>query len=343
MSDPTHAPAPGDAAGKPFIRVAAGVILKPDGSVLLGRRPADKPWPGWWELPGGKLEPGETVLEALARELKEELDIEVTDASPWVTYTHEYPKNIVQLAFCQVRGWVGEPRCMEDQQLAWVDPSRTPLPVGPLLPATEPPLRWLRLPDRYLITAIGGADGLAAYLARLEKALSAGVRLVQFREPAWAGNGAEDAHAAFRRVLRQCRRHGARCLVNSCHPESWWAEADGVHLRAADARLRAAGVPASGADATRPLQSVAPGLLGVSAHTAADLDAARALGADFAVLGHVLDTPSHPGQAGMGWARFAELARDAGLPVFAIGGQSEATLADARRHGAHGIAGIRRI
>ena len=69
---------------KPEIFVAAGLILKPDGSLLLGQRPADKPWPGWWELPGGKIEAGETVLQALARELKEEIDIDVTEASPWV-------------------------------------------------------------------------------------------------------------------------------------------------------------------------------------------------------------------------------------------------------------------
>src|SRR5690606_35106195 len=90
---------------KPFIDVAAGMILRADGSLLLAERPADKPWAGWWELPGGKIEPGETTLEALGRELKEELDIDVTHATPWVTYTHEYPKNIVRLAFCKVTGW----------------------------------------------------------------------------------------------------------------------------------------------------------------------------------------------------------------------------------------------
>lgn len=82
-------------------------------------------------------------------------------------------------------------------------------------------------------------------------------------------------------------------------------------------------------------------LIAVSAHDAEDLAAARTLGADFAVLGHVLDTPSHPGVPGMGWTRFAQLRENAGLPVFAIGGQSADTVADAARHGAHGISGIR--
>jgi 8-oxo-dGTP diphosphatase len=333
---------------KPFIDVAAGMILRADGSLLLGERPADKPWAGWWELPGGKIESGETTLQALARELKEELGIDVTEATPWVTYVHEYPKTIVRLAFCRVTGWTGEPTGIEGQRLAWVNPG-APLTVGPLLPATEPPLRWHQLPDRYLITSIGSGANIDAFMDRLAVALQRGVRLVQFREAAYEAESAEGAYQAFRRVLDLCRSAGARCLVNSCHPDNWWKEADGVHFRAADARLRAqqasASQPQTGASA-RPVFNNGdeiPGLIAVSAHDAADLDAARALKADFAVLGHVLDTPSHPGQPGLGWERFAELASPAGLPVFAIGGQSEDTVAEARQHGAHGIAGIRHI
>ncbi|NYT58083.1 Nudix family hydrolase [Alcaligenaceae bacterium] len=318
---------------KPFIEVAAGLIMQPDGSLLLAQRPADKPWPGWWELPGGKLEPGETTLQALARELKEELDIDVTKATPWVTYTHEYPKNIVRLAFCRVTAWNGEPTGVEGQELAWVN-LHAPLNVGPLLPATEPPLRWIRLPDRYLLTSIQNSQALDNYLATLTRALQNGLKLVQFREPDWEGDDAS-LHAAFRQVVQLCRQHGARCLVNSCHPEDWWPQADGVHLRAADALALA--------DAGAAIKDQLDGLLAVSAHNAAELGAARALGADFAVLGHVLDTPSHPNDPGMGWAQFASLLSDAGLPVFAIGGQSADTLEIARQHGAHGLAGIRRL
>jgi 8-oxo-dGTP diphosphatase len=319
---------------KPFIDVAAGLILRKDGSLLLAQRPGDKPWPGWWELPGGKIEAGESPLQALARELKEELGIDVTHATPWVTYTHEYPKTIVRLAFCRVTEWVGEPTGLEGQQLAWVDPAM-PLAVGPLLPATEPPLRWLALPDRYLLTSIGRSENLARFLERLDAALDDGVRLVQFREPAMAPNAGADSnpglcYSAFRAVLDRCRAAGARCLVNSAHPESWWNEADGVHLRAADAAAR---VPARAAEK----------LVGVSVHTAADLPLAHAAGADFVVLGHVLETPSHPDRPGMGWDRFAAIASQAALPVFAIGGQSADTMEEAKRHGAHGIAGIRRM
>lgn len=349
---------------KPFIDVAAGLILQKDGSLLLAERPADKPWPGWWELPGGKIEPGETVLQALARELKEELDIDVSVSTPWVTYVHEYPKNIVRLAFCQVTEWQGEPKAIEGQTLAWVNPRKT-LPVGPLLPATLPPLRWLQLPDRYLVTSIGGQKNLPAFLERLAQALRAGIELVQFREPDWAAAAPEaEIHQAFQSVLACCHEFGARCLLNSVHPESWRPLADGVHWRAVDALRQASAMqsqaaaqqgaathgnagdnpPASTAQAPAPDAHLLPRrLTGVSAHTLQELDAARALDADFVVLGHVLETASHPGQPGMGWEQFSALAEKSGMPVFAIGGQSTATLQTARQHGAHGIAGMRAL
>ncbi|ROT44852.1 Nudix family hydrolase [Pusillimonas sp. NJUB218] len=313
---------------KPFVDVAAGLILKPDGALLLGQRPEGKPWSGWWELPGGKIEPGETVLQALARELKEELDIEVTQATPWVTYIHEYPKNIVRLAFCKVTGWEGSPQGIEGQQLAWVDPQGH-IDVGPLLPATEPPLRWLRLPQQYLLTSIGNPENLDGFLERLERSLKTGVGMVQFREPEWAAKSAlaSSLEAAFRAVLGVCRRYNVPCLVNSAHPADWWADADGVQVRSADAKTFTRTLPAEK-------------WVGVSAHSTEELARAQPIGADFAVLGHVLPTTSHPGQPALGWEAFETIAQTAGVPVYAIGGQSPETLLTAQQHGAHGIAAI---
>jgi len=314
-------------AARTIVDVAVGVIVRPDGQVLLGNRPEGKPWSGWWELPGGKIEPGETVLTALARELDEEIGIRVTQATPWITYVHTYPKNTVRLYFCRVSGWEGEPHGRENQALCWLSPSEA-LTREDLLPATYPPLRWLQLPERYLISAVATPDGVDDWLARLDASLAAGIRLVQWREPNWPnGPDAPELHVIMQRVLRRCRAVQARLLVNSAHPHEWGREADGVHLRAADAA----------ALNRRP----DVGLLGVSAHNAAQLAQARVLGADFAVLGPVCPTPSHPGQAALGWARFAALTSEAGLPVYALGGQSPNTLDAALKHGAHGIAAIR--
>ena len=315
-----------------IIDVAAGLILRADGKLLLGQRPEGKPWAGWWELPGGKLEPGETVLQALARELDEELGIQVTQACPWVTYVHAYPHTTVRLAFCHVTGWTGEPQGRENQQLRWVDPAHADV-VGELLPATLPPLRWLQLPTAYGISAIGAPTHLNRFLKRLDQALAGGLKLVQLREPQWPQGPAHPSlETAMQHVLAHCRAAGARLLINSAHPLEWWSQADGVHLRAADAaRLTARPALPAGA------------LLGVSAHDQTQLAHARTLSADFAVLGPVLPTPSHPEAAGLGWDGFVQANRDAGLPVYALGGMSPALLTQARQHGAHGIAGIRQL
>jgi len=312
---------------RPIIDVAVGVMMRPDGQVLLGNRPAGKPWPGWWELPGGKIEPGETVLAALTRELDEEIGVRVTVAMPWVVHLHTYPHNTVRLHFCRVHDWEGEPHGRENQQLCWACPAQA-LTRRDLLPATYPPLRWLQLPERYAISALGTPHTAQAWLARLDALLAAGVRLVQWREPAWPhGPHAPDLHTLMQDALARCRAAGARLLVNSAHPRAWWDQADGVHLRAQEAAVLHA----------RP--DVA--LVGVSAHNAAELAQARTIGADFAVLGPVLATASHPDQPGMGWARFAEQVHTAGLPVYALGGQSAHTLQTAQCHGGHGVAGIR--
>lgn len=315
---------------QPIIDVAVGVILRADGLVLLGDRPAGKPWAGWWELPGGKLEPNETVLEALTRELQEELGITPTEVTPWVTYVHHYPTTTVRLHFCRVTQWDGQPQSLESQQLKWIT-STDALALPDLLPATYPPLRWLQLPDLYLISGVGGATHWPRYLARLETALQNGLRLMQWREPAWQVSGdTSTLQTAFETVLQRCHAHGAKLLVNSVHPQAWWLAADGVHLRTQDAY----------ALKERP-EAFKDKLLAVSTHHADELELARSLEADFAVLGPVLPTESHPGAATLGWAGFDAMNQHAGLPVYALGGQTPTTLNMAKQQGAHGVAGIR--
>lgn len=317
-----------------IIDVAVGVILRPDGMVLLGDRPADKPWPGWWEMPGGKIEPGESVLDALKRELLEELGIEVTASRPWVTYIHHYPATTVRLAFCQVTAWRGEPTGREGQHLSWADPVTAPESFK-LLPATLPPLKWLQLPDLYLISSAASPEKLPVFLDKLRQSLDKGVRLVQWREPDWPdGTDAPSLLTAMREALACCHAAGARMLINSVHPSSWWEQADGVHLSAAAAR-------ACQQTGAAPLATRSGKLVGASAHHADELAMAHKIGADFAVLSPVLPTLSHPGEPGMGWEQFSVCLQDAGLPVYAMGGLGRSHLAQAQSLGAHGIAGIR--
>ena len=329
---------------KKIVDVAAGVILRPDGQLLLGQRPEGKPWSGWWELPGGKIEPGETVAQALARELHEEIGIVVTAATPWVTLVHAYPEKTVRLSFCKVTQWEGEPQGLESQALAWVVPEHA-ASVGDLLPATLPVLKWLTLPDRYAISNIGSGAGLAAYLARLDNALQAGLKLLQLREPNWPeGPDAPFLYDAFQAILQRCHAAGARLLVNSVHPWAWAQACDGLHLRAGDAARLAMNSAATNSAETSHQKEVLPadlGLLGVSAHTPQEVSIARQLAADFVVVGPVFPTPSHPEAQGIGWGGFERVIVDAGLPAYALGGQSKDALAAARSAGAQGVAGIR--
>lgn len=131
-----------DANGQPrkVTEVAVGVMVQPDGRFLLAQRPAGKPYEGYWEFPGGKLEPGETVEAALARELHEELGLDVTHCERWHVLEHDYPHAYVRLHFCKVTAWRGEPVGREGQAFSW---QAVPVAVGPLLPATIPVVEWL--------------------------------------------------------------------------------------------------------------------------------------------------------------------------------------------------------
>ena len=121
------------------IDVAVGILLKSNGDVLLGCRPEGKPFAGYWEFPGGKVEQGESVLDALKREFEEEVGVQILSADAWCGVEHVYPPAHVRLHFFISRAWKGEPEAREGQQLAW----QGSVAVEPVLPATVPLLEWL--------------------------------------------------------------------------------------------------------------------------------------------------------------------------------------------------------
>ena len=130
-----------DLALRPHTEVAVGVLLREaDGALLLTSRPAGKPYAGFWEFPGGKLEAGETVEQALRRELIEELGVRIDAAQLWKTTEHDYPHALVRLHWCKVVRWSGEFEMREGQQMAW---QQLPLQVSPVLPGALPVLQWL--------------------------------------------------------------------------------------------------------------------------------------------------------------------------------------------------------
>lgn len=124
---------------RPEVEVAVGVLIRADGSFLLTSRPPGKVYEGYWEFPGGKLEAGETVEQALRRELREEIGIDIGAVHPWRVERVDYPHALVKLHFCKVRQWQGELRMHEGQRYAW---QSLPVQVYPVLPGTVPVLRW---------------------------------------------------------------------------------------------------------------------------------------------------------------------------------------------------------
>lgn len=123
----------------PPIDVAVGILMKPNGDVLLGSRPEGKPYAGYWEFPGGKVETGEAIIDALKREFAEEIGVNIISAEPWCGVEHVYPHAHVRLHFFISREWQGEPRALEGQQLAW----QGQMQLSPMLPATVPLIGWL--------------------------------------------------------------------------------------------------------------------------------------------------------------------------------------------------------
>jgi 8-oxo-dGTP diphosphatase len=303
------------------VEVAAAVLQRADGSFLLAQRPDNKVYAGYWEFPGGKIEHGESAEAALARELHEELAIDVKRIYPWIMRDYDYPHAAVRLRFFRVTDWAGELHGRENQAFAWqrIDD----LDVGPLLPANGPILRALALPTIYGISNAAEV-GAERFLGQLERALRTGLRLVQIREKAL---GESELAALTTRAVGLASQYGAKLLVNADAALAARTRADGIHLTAA-----------------RLLEmSVRPDLelVGASCHNARELAHAARLNVDFVVLGPVQDTASHPGAPTLGWRRFSELVADYPLPVYAVGGLDYSDVELAWAAGAHGIAAIR--
>lgn len=133
-------------AKRTAVDVAVAVIIRTDGSFLLTSRPAGKVYEGYWEFPGGKLEPGESVGQALQRELHEELGIDLGPALPWKVELVDYPHALVRLHFCKVYSWSGALEMRESQSFSW---QQLPVQVMPVLPGTVPVLQWLAEERRF--------------------------------------------------------------------------------------------------------------------------------------------------------------------------------------------------
>ncbi|MGH8528376.1 MAG: Nudix family hydrolase [Nevskiales bacterium] len=304
------------------LHIAVGVVEDKAGRVLISQRKPDCSYAGQWEFPGGKVESGEAVEDALRRELREELGVEVTVARPLIRVAHRYPDREVLLDTWRVKQWSGVAQSREGQCFAWVKPDE--ISNYPLLAANHPITNAVRLPECYLITP--DPEAVGDFLGELKVSLDAGMKMFRLR-------AATLGDTAYLALAKQCielaKRAGAQILVDRCAEQIETLGAQGLHLRATDLWRFA----------NRPLPARL--WLAASCHSADELGQALAIGADFAVLGPVSATPSHASVTPLGWQNFAAIKDTWPLPVYALGGLGIGDLASAWQHGAQGIAAVR--
>lgn len=303
--------------------MAVGVILGVDGAILIAKRSDKVHQGGLWEFPGGKVEQGEILFDALKRELQEEIAINIISTEPLIKIRHDYGDKVVLLDVHKVNEYSGEPVGNEGQPIIWVAPKKLYEYEFPV--ANRPIITAINLPSRIVIT--GAFKTLQDFSTRLECALERGIKLVQLR--------VIDTDLTIELVecaAKLCRSYSAELLVNTT--VAFFGNLApkinnlGLHLNSKNLLACSA----------RPVDNTV--LLSASCHNQLEIEHAHKIGVDFVYVSPVLETSSHPEQLGMGWQAFESLVMRATIPVFALGGMCESDLVTAVNCGAQGIAAI---
>jgi 8-oxo-dGTP diphosphatase len=302
-----------------MLEVAASIVRMPDGRVLMAERTAGQISPGFWELPGGKIDSGESAEHAAVRELDEEVGIRALSVRPWISYVHTFPLRRIRLHFFKVERWEGTPHGREGQRLAWIDPAMPS--VAPILPSVERVLAALGLPALYAVCRTADHADYQDLLEHVASGVRHGLRLFQLR----VSHCSPDQRVTLARRLNAIvASAGARVLLVGSALEARRAGLAGVH---------------STAEELQRLRSRPPVALWLcSCHDEGDLARAIELGADGAVVSPVSHSAAHPERAALGWEGLKRLCARATMPLYAQGGVEAVHLNAARSAGAIGIA-----
>ena len=306
------------------IHVAAAAIVNQHNEVLITRRADDAHQGGLWEFPGGKLNAGESVEQALLRELNEELGIELSSYRPLIKVTHHYPDKSVLLDVWKVDDYRGTPTGKEGQPVRWLSVDKLNTCEFPA--ADVPIIQALNLPEHYLIT--GKFDSADQFEQRLSRALDRGIKLVQLRiTHDWLQTGNKKlANEVIAIAVRLSDKAGAQLMFNVPEVISEVLKPECIHLNSHMlSSLR-----------KRPVCN----LLSASCHTVEEMQRAESLKVDFIVLSPVLETTSHPDAELLGWSGFSEMISNTNIPVYALGGVTREDTRQAWLSGGQGIAAI---
>lgn len=310
-----------------LVHVAVGVIYSAEGKILIAKRPDSVHQGGLWEFPGGKVDSGESIVQALVRELREELNIDVLASEPLIQIRHHYPDKSVLLDVHRITRFSGTACGNEGQPIQWVD--ATQLAQFEFPAANRPIISAINLPPCYAIT--GPLIDERSFIAQVADVLAAGVGILQLRIPGFSLSRHQDLFCA---IADLTAHHTVQLQINSSVEVFRQIQTEfpllkvGLHLNRHEAAKLVA----------RPFASDV--LMGVSCHDAQEIEQAQAIGADYLLLSPVKQTASHLETAPLGWAEFARLVELANVPVYALGGVVEADVNLARANGAQGVASI---
>lgn len=307
---------------KQYVHVAVAVIVNQHHEVLIALRPEHLHQGGLWEFPGGKVENQETVFEALVRESKEELAIQIEQAEPFLKIQHDYSDKSVLLDVWKVLVFSGLPGGMEGQAIRWH-------PINKLNPSDFPEanmsiIRALQLPDHYMIT--GKFENDEDFRDKMIASVSAGQKIVQLRCKTVRSDAEYIALAKTAKSI--CHQFNCVLLLNTSVNIFHKIDADGLHLNS----------QALFEYNQRPVGT--DKILSVSCHSEAEMLQAEQLGADIILLSPVKETSSHPGVPGIGWDKFHDMVDNIKSPVYALGGMGKDDLLHAKQAGAQGVAAI---
>ena len=304
------------------IEASVGIIFNESFQLLMAERPQSKTWSGWWEFPGGKIEKGETPLEALKRELKEEIGISVINAEKWIVRKYAYEDYEVTLHFYKVTQWSGNIEAKEEQKISWVLPDNNV--VSPILPANDLIFKAISLPDIYAITNAYEYSG--NFLNKVEQQLNNGLGLIQIREKAISKNAFIEL---TKEIIQMAGNFDAKVMINSDINLAYKLNADGVHLNSS---------------LLHSLSEIPKDLIvSASCHSARDIEKAMTMDVSFVVLSPVQKTQSHPNTTPIGWDSFSKITQNYSIPIYALGGMKQNDIENAFSAGAIGIASQRAI